>query len=169
MDFLANSNLGPTDYLTNSNVSLCPKAVLKGILTVTGDRRIWVKSGAKNIDLGLVLVSSNFSRLRQSWSQRVWYRDEIDTCLDSSLVENIAEYRQDLGKIWREHPTYPLYVRTCSSNTYIPPMYRYLMVPDLSFSRWYRSLDWDSQFRLVLVSIKTKVCKNRTTVTSICV
>ena len=84
------------------------------------------------LDLGLVSVSSNFSRLRQSWSQRVRYRDEIDTCLDSSLVENIAEYRQDPGKKWRENPTFPLYVRTCCSITYIYPMYRYRMVLDLS-------------------------------------
>jgi hypothetical protein len=41
---------------------------------------------------------------------------EIDTCLDSSLVKNIAE-----GKIWREHPTYPPMVRTYCSITYIYP------------------------------------------------
>jgi hypothetical protein len=73
------------------------------------------------IDFGLVSVSSNFSRRRQSWSQRVRYWDEIDTCLNSSLVKNIAEYRRDLGKIWREHPTYPIYVRTYCSITYIYP------------------------------------------------
>jgi hypothetical protein len=71
--------------------------------------------------LGLV----QFFKTETVLVQRVRYRDEIDTCLDSNLTKNIAEYCQDLGKIWQEHPTYPLYVRTCCSTTYIHPMYRY--------------------------------------------
>jgi hypothetical protein len=49
-----------------------------------------------------------------------------------------------------------LYVRITLLRTYTP-MYRSRMVPDLTSPRQYPSLDRDSQSRLELVSIKTKV------------
>jgi hypothetical protein len=74
-------------------------------------------SDRAHVSVVLILACAHISVLRL-------YRDEIDTCLNSSLVKNIVEYRQDLGKIWREHPTYPLWYEHIALLRRYTPMYR---------------------------------------------
>jgi hypothetical protein len=80
----------------------------------------------KKVDLGLGSVSSNFSRPRQSWSRRVRYQDDTDTCLSTvlpSLAENIGRYLVDTESIPKTRLDETAILNDTSANKHLRPRF----------------------------------------------